>query len=381
MKLFFLSCFILLNSCVIVKNSLFKKFYYLPKGNQTFYTQLPYEVINGFIVVEIKVNGESCRLMVDTGSRSYISKNKKEQLNLNTYDSTVSIDITGKKIELEKVRGLLEIGSLQLFDFKFTVKDHLLSNCDQIDGVLGSEILNQGVFYFNHSKHTITITNLITQIQDTIGFTNVTTKNRTGDLTIKHKGVEYTLDSGFSNGFIITNKKSHLFNPKANSKELNKRIIGLNNEKNVNVLYQDQNVNLFKNDFHGIICFTNEIQANLLGSNWFIYNDIILDLNKNKIYIRKGTENFEKSIDSISNISFGYINNTVLIDGVSSKITMIHIGDIVKKINGIDVSNLKSKCELLALCKTLNYEKGLTLSILQEKKMEEYYFSKHQIFN
>jgi hypothetical protein len=381
MKLFFLVCFIILNSCVIVKNSLFKKFYYLPKVYQTFYTQLPYEVINGFIIVEIKVNGKTCRLMVDTGSRSYISKNMKDQLNMNVFDSTFSIDITGKRIEVEKVRGLLEFGSLQLFDFKFTVKDNFFSICDSIDGILGNEIFNQGVFYFNHSNHTITITNTISQIHDSIGFTNVSIKNKIGDLTIKHEGLRYTLDSGFSNGFICTNKKSDLLNSSVNTKELNKRIDGLNSEKYVNILYQAQNVNLFRNEFQGIICFTDEIKANLLGSDWFTNNDLILDLNNKKIYIRKGEEKFEKSIESISNFSFGHVNNTVLIDGVSSQIKMIHVGDIVQKINGIDVINIKSKCELLDFCKSLNYEEGLTLTILKENKQEEYYFTKHQIFN
>lgn len=383
MKLILPFCFLLVSACSVIKNSLYKKFYYAHRVDTIFYTELPFEIMNGFLIVNVKVNGEICRFMVDTGSRSYIKQNKKELLNLIHFDSVVSKDVAGTAFVKEKVKGVLDLGSLKLHDFTFVVKENFnfISDCYTIDGILGNDVLNQGVFYFNYQEKKIVITNTIAQIQDKSDFEEVPIKLNIGDIQFKYKGVRYTLDSGFSNGFILTNKSSNIFNPNQYFKELTKKISGLNGEKEISIIYQEQKITLFNNEYDGIICFTDDMNIHLLGSNWFINNDIILDITNKKAHIRKGVKLIEKRVSSISNISIGFVFGQVIIDGKSPTIKNVHIGDIIQKINGCEVGNFKTQCELREYLKTINYENGITLSILRDNKLDDYYFTKNQLYN
>lgn len=105
-------------------------------------------------------------------------------------------------------------------------------------------------------------------------------------------------------------------------------------------------VKILNDEYYGTIIFLDDIKMQLLVSEWFINNDIILGYNKKKIYTRKGEEKNAGNIDEIPNISIGCFNKQVIFEGLSSQIIQIKIGDIVESINGVDVINFKSNCEL-----------------------------------
>jgi hypothetical protein len=369
-----------LTSCNGLKNLLYKKFVELQKAKTEYRVEIPYEVENGFIFLNLKVNGKCCRFLFDTGSKSYIKKNISDSLGMIFHSQTNSKDIFGVEKQSEKVIGKLEIGNFLINTFYFTTKDNFKLNCQEIDGVLGNEILNQGTFYFDSEARKIIISDKIDKNLETDNFQKVPIKSFLGDIIVKIKREKYILDSGFSNGFISTNLDSKLFNKESKSKSINRQIEGLNSSKQIWITFQYINISFEKTNQKGLVGFSNDISTNLLGSEWFLMNDLIIDVNNKNLFIKPNNNLTPTNLNQVCNISFGIINNTVCVSGISKDLDFCQINDQILKINNQTLETIKSKCQLMELLKTIDFKEGLTLEILTEGTVKIIYFSYQYLY-
>ena len=378
MRYFLFITVIFFISCKPIKNVLYKKFYYFPKIEKEFEVKLPYEIINGFIILKLNVNGKSCRFIFDTGSKSYIKTSLKEELKLNFYCNTVSKDITGHSVNAQVFLGDLESGDFLLNNFRFTTKDDLNMLCSDIDGILGSEILNQGLFYFISSEREIVFTNkkILSNLDD---FQKIHIKLFLGNIIIHYLKDKYILDSGYSNGFIRTDFGSSLNDYKTESKIIETLERGLIGSRHIIVNLQNYQFSFGNFNQSGIICFTND-NTKLFGSQFFTMNDVVLDAERNALYIKHNVKSIPLLKEQISNISFKFQVNKVIVSQVSQKNTNIHFLDTVQKINDYEMSNILSNCELMTFLKTIDFKEGLTLEILTEGTVKNIYLSYQDLY-
>ena len=107
-------------------------------------------------------------------------------------------------------------------------------------------------------------------------------------------------------------------------------------------LFQKKEVNIHGLNFNGVISF-NKQNPNLLGAQWFLENDIIMDASSKQFYIRKGKSEFKTS--DFARISLRVYNNYVCVSAIKGKNHQVSIGDKVLEINGVSTESIKSECD------------------------------------
>lgn len=383
-NLLFLSLLMLIiNSCNIIRNTIYKPFYYSPKSNYNFTTEVPFSISNGHIFINVKIEGKNCKFVFDTGSKSYISKDLKEELDLFSTRKTNSNDAFDNKVKSEQVTALIQLNSLKVVNFNLTVKDVLenLVKCIKIDGVLGNNILNQGVFYFNPQTKKLKISNSIENI-NLNRFEKIKLKVFIGDILVKQKGEKFLIDSGYD-GFMAIPKSSSIYKDTLPNKHFTELWTGLNATRKVSVTYQEQVLKIGNFNQKGIACYINPFNHFLIGSELFLKNEVIIDVPNKHIYLKRVadmTDEKQFSLSDIRNIRFGYIDGKTVVTSISSEIKSCSIGSEILKINGIDVSNIKSECELNEILGNMEFKNGVSLLINVKNAVEEIYIDKNDLY-
>lgn len=122
---------------------------------------MPYEVVGGKMLVDMKINGKMQKLIFDTGGRTTITQELLGELALTTTDSTVVTDVNSIKSTYYTAK-LESISTPDGINFKgFTA---LIApapspfECFGATGLIGSEILGQTILEIDPQQKTITIT-------------------------------------------------------------------------------------------------------------------------------------------------------------------------------------------------------------------------------
>ena len=278
-----------------------------------FTTHIPYKVVDGWIVINAEVGGKKGDFIFDTGAKSAV---------FSDFDSTLigayPVVFNSKVIDAHNQKGSVNrkyystiLGNIAMNNHQWLVKSKRLTslstNCksDTIQGFLGNDVLNQGVFYFNHADSNLTIYGDISQIKELNTFTKVKVSMKRGYFYTKMDGVNYLIDSGFRNGFLMSSnpKSIHKNLPTDTITYLSVAALGVSEKME---LFQKKEVHVNGLNFKGIISF-NKQNPNLLGAQWFLENDIIMDATSKRFYIRKGKSE-SKSTD-FARISLTVYNN------------------------------------------------------------------------
>ena len=332
-----------------------------------FTTHIPYKVVDGWIVINAEVGGRKGDFIFDTGAKSAV---------FSDFDSTLigayPVVFNSKVIDAHNNKGSVNrkyystiLGNIAMDNHQWLVKSTRLSslstNCksDTIQGFLGNDVLNQGVFYFNHTDSNLTIYGDLSQIKELKSFTKVKVSIKRGYFYTKMDGVNYMIDSGFRNGFLMSS------NPKSINKNLpidtisylSVAALGISEKME---LFQKKEVDVNGLIYNGTISF-NEHNSNLLGAEWFLENDIIMDATSKRFYIRKGKSE-SKSTD-FAKISLTVYNNYLCVSAIKGKNIKLSIGDKVLEINGISTASIKTDCDLLEFKKANQISKTNTICI------------------
>lgn len=130
--------------------------------NQTdYYVSLPYENINGKIILKVKIKDSLYRFILDTGAPTSISSEFYNELNLSEIKK-IPISDANNKIDSLSVVQLL---SIRIGDIEFSkiptlvIKKNLIFECFQVDGFIGSNLFRNSIIQINDQIKTITITN------------------------------------------------------------------------------------------------------------------------------------------------------------------------------------------------------------------------------
>jgi hypothetical protein len=124
-----------------------------------YYTELPYEMVNGKMFVQVNIKGKQHKFLFDTGAPVAISPKLLAELQLSETHKGSFTDVNGTTIPGSAVK----LDSIKLGDVTFTGIPAITLfpdwyNCFNIDGVIGSNILRQSAVKLVSDRHVIIIT-------------------------------------------------------------------------------------------------------------------------------------------------------------------------------------------------------------------------------
>lgn len=127
--------------------------------SSNYYTELPYESINGKMIVRVELAGRPHRFLFDTGAPMELSKALAAELNASVIHRSMSSDINGAVDSVSVVK----LDSIKLGNVTFAGIPALLLfpdfyKCWNIDGVIGSNIFAHSIVSIAGDRHVIIIT-------------------------------------------------------------------------------------------------------------------------------------------------------------------------------------------------------------------------------
>ncbi|MGE6397970.1 aspartyl protease family protein [Chryseobacterium scophthalmum] len=352
--------------------------------------------IDGLIIFKGSINGKEANIIWDNGfSNTTVDQTFYKKNNLKELDGNAQvIDANGKKIDVNKsLLKSLEFGDSLISELSVDVADLSVFPM-KIDVILGADIINQHVWDFNFDNNEFHFSkNQITQkttyeIPFSIG--KKYNNNHTMDAYINHKPIEIQIDFGNTHEYLTvkTDSFEKLFSKKNSLTFEGWGAIGVagidNNDIN---LFLDNDysfnlggVNLPRKHTPYADNQDNMIYPATLGFQFFRkLGNLIIDpfSKKYKIY------SSSRHIEPYSYSSFGFnlfVNEGKIIvakiikESDNVRKNKILVGDVIKSIDGHEVSDFKKFQEIRNYLNAKQQIKIITSTNKEIILNKEYYF-------
>jgi len=122
---------------------------------------VPYNNVNGLIIVKVIIKGKTYNFIVDTGAMSAISQELYNELGLKS-EAGVNVNDSSNLSQNMKLVTLppVEVGNVTFKDIPAVVADNsFLMQCLDIDGFIGSNMMRNSVVKFSYKDKTVSFTN------------------------------------------------------------------------------------------------------------------------------------------------------------------------------------------------------------------------------
>lgn len=349
-----------------------------------YYKAFDFENIKGKIIIDVKINNQIKKFILDTGAPLSISEKLSAEMQNKSVKSILVGDANSKEGQIEVVEipefsidGLTFINSYAL-----KISDMALFECFNVDGIIGSNSLRNSVVDFDFKTNKITLTNDVKKL----GFSSKVKSNKlfkdfqsTPVIDVKMKlgylnfHEELIFDSG-DDSFYNLSKNSYyqlidLINQKKMPKELQNmapsELLGVvassngsfslslfgNDNNNIYYKFKIQDFVLGNTSFDNIVTTSTYGNSSRIGSEILKYGKLTLDYKKEKYYYQ-AYDNLEKIDvnDKIRSFFPTYDNNKFVIGIIwNEKVKdKMKVGDEILSINSIDFAKL-SKCEIIKM--------------------------------
>lgn len=388
--LFLLMIIFLFNSCKpIIKcfygEKIYKTSFMVEPSMISQEIELPYEIIDNQIILPIYIDKIKYNFIFDTGAPISLISQKIKLLNHVSLGNSLASDANNSKFKNELINYDLSIGMLFIKNFPLSVTnlDTLNDNsCVEVDGVIGSNILNQGVFMFNHKRKVLVISNSSTDNLNN----GIDLSLKMGNLGLFIQNEKYSLDSGFG-GFILNNTNSKISNNTIQNKNFITKLNALNSSKNINGKSFVNLIKIGNKNYKGVIdLVSDKSKHGLIGVELFLKNDVTIDYKNKKIFIDNRDFDILSEDIEIPNISFQIIKSNITIKTIvlNSKFDKegIKIGGIVLKLNNKILPFFENNCDFKNFLKgELDLNNSLTLEILNnDNSIKKITYTKKELY-
>lgn len=128
---------------------------------KSFAREIPVQIINGLIFVEVAVNGRPCNFLMDTGAPTLIDAQLVEELGLKTKEFGTAVDSYDRRNRIDYT--VLE--TITIDSINFTRQGALISDlrsvpvfdCLDIDGLLGANLMRNACWQMDYKNEVIRI--------------------------------------------------------------------------------------------------------------------------------------------------------------------------------------------------------------------------------
>lgn len=355
-----------------------------------YFEELPFEFLKGQIIINVSIDGKTCRFSLDTGAPTSISDNLYEKLNSSTIGKLEISDSNNEKDSINVIiLKSIDLGSITIKKTAALVldSDNLIFKCFELDGNIGSNSLRNSVVQFDYPNRKIKITNTIknldlkrrcsqkielTSNQSSPLFWIQLVGNDKGKLQLLFdSGMEGLLDISLRN-FSTLNKYDIFKNVKSAT---GNNSIGLLGDTGDTLHYQLQidRLKFGKMELENATSKTTKSSNSRIGTKILEYAVVTIDYSKERIYFSPIGGNVQNAFNPRFPIQPNYKDGKYQVGFIWSpeEVPNIHSGDEILFINDISCQG-KSICEILLLMDNSDKKE---LKIVTESKDGKQYTS------
>ena len=124
-----------------------------------FYQELPYEEINGKIIIDVEIAGHIHKFLLDTGAPFTISDEIATELGVSANKESSLTDAVGNTapIKITSVKNV-KLGNIAFNNVPALIGTNLLFKCFGVDGCIGSNLLRSTILKFDSKNKRVVIT-------------------------------------------------------------------------------------------------------------------------------------------------------------------------------------------------------------------------------
>ncbi|UXE67612.1 MAG: aspartyl protease family protein [Chryseotalea sp. WA131a] len=364
-------------------------FFSFKSGNET--TTIPFEVINGWIIIKVKIGKEEHRFLFDTGASTSIEPEITNELFLPSIRDFTTIDANG----IDRKVPLVYIPKLTLGNRTFThigafSTSHQSTKCIGVKGVIGHNLLYGSVWKINFQDKTITISQQTDKSSFNLEKFNLI-KIKTDwkkmmylRLTTDRGQIDAVLDTGLPN-YILINKKfiNHFNKTDLVKKKIN--YIGSANSSLIDTIsmYKANNIRLSDIPIDKDILIFSNLESSVGCGFLSYFQEIVINLREKRLLLSKNE--LSKVERKPVNINISWKDGVTRVTGLAINSKMekagLKTGDQIISINCISTDLFQNACEYKAFESTMDiYKSDIELSILRDGQKYNYTFSKDMMY-
>lgn len=131
-----------------------------------YFEELPYQDINGKIIVKVRINQVDYNFLFDTGAPTCLSSKILNAVNTDKYKDDRVNDVNGNHASTQTViMKDIELANLTFNNIPALVGVPDFFQCWNVDGIIGSNLLRNSIIQINSHKKNIVITDLAEKLQ------------------------------------------------------------------------------------------------------------------------------------------------------------------------------------------------------------------------
>lgn len=133
---------------------------------KSYFEEIPYQDINGKMIVKVKINDIDYNFLFDTGAPMCLSPKILSALNADKVKNAQVKDVNGNSNSSPTaIINNIALGNLNFSGIPAVVGVPDFFKCWNVDGILGSNLLRNSIIQINSQKKTIIITDLTEKLQ------------------------------------------------------------------------------------------------------------------------------------------------------------------------------------------------------------------------
>lgn len=349
-------------------------------STKQYYTEIPYEYVNGKIIIPVNIENKTYRFLFDTGAPNLIASHLKNSLGYNSGKRISVNDANNASSTMEMINvPHFTIGNVTFKNnatLVFDIENNLIFDCFKIDGIIGSNILRKSVVQILHNKRLLIITNTPKKLKLDKSFASplkLVGNQSSPYITIQLKGGKkianenVLFDTGMSGFYDMrlknykTLKRHEIYTTLSEGKGSSS--IGMFGNAKNNILYRAKIPHLIVNgyDFKNVITSTTTDNNSRIGSELIEHGNVTVDFKNKQFYFQP----FENTVDldeKLHGFSPTIKNDKAIVGIVWDKelAKKISFGDEILKVNDIDFQTMDI-CDLFT--KKSIFNKNDTLEI------------------
>jgi predicted aspartyl protease len=355
--------------------------------NTTYYSEIPFRYIDGYIFIDIIQNGSKYNFLFDTGSEgTLVDKSIVNEFDYRPYSET---KLSGPVVNDQEIKTIV-LSKIQLSDIVFSDIGAIAIDldfakekfCDKLHGIIGSNLMKKSNWQIDYKNQLIKLSDNISEFHlgdpEYVIETKLPSKGfgtETIDITINGITMPFDFDTGNGSSKIVANPKTY------------KKLIKKSNAVEYGFSKSDKDFYLIPEKLLiGGVEFSNQLVSlenrvgnlRLLGNRFYENFLVTVDWENHQLYLDSygeidNDDLFEFPLKFTANYNS---NKVVVASGLSEflKANKLKEGSVVSKVNGVEISNLSDKefCEFWnSHWKDLMREEYIEITILKNGKQQE----------
>lgn len=353
--------------------------------------QIPFEYDLGLIFLNVQIEGNDYRFLLDSGSSNVISKDLAEKLNLQVVSNSDLEDSQNAASEVEFTTiGNIKIGELDYLNTGAAIIDLNASEdiaCLKIDGLIGANLMKKSIWKIDYQNKLIQLTNSVDSVKIPSSskkvpfFTELTGSPIIDVLVDGTEEKNVILDLGSNGGFSLSMETYRaLLNDHPSVSQISSYGVSssvLNDSNELNARFYDvfpEEVSFGEVEVNNLkISFSENEHTSTIGSAFLENFEVILDWSDYELILVKKNELKDSNLHSYG-IDYGYTNKSIFIKKIfvnsSAEKAGLNINDKIIKIDDLSFDRVAPSewCDIIRTDLLEKEKNNIEVTVLRENK-------------